>query len=79
MKIPLMDAVTIMLALCAAVASFAVNQTDVANLTRRMEKVEAGDNSTDFAVLKVQVAHLGCDIGNVKRIIRNQPERDCIR
>jgi hypothetical protein len=67
--------VTIAIAAVAAVGSMAVSQYRVGQVEADVKEL-SGD-PLKLALLERDVKALGCEIKNVKRIVRNQPEQDC--
>ena len=77
-RTPLLGAkewVTIAIAATAAVGSMAVSQYRVGQVEERVHTL-SGD-PLKLALLEQDVTALRCDIRNLKRIVRNQPEQDC--
>lgn len=66
---------TVLAGVFIAVGSLAVAQYRVGEVERSVEKLDK--EPLKIAMLEREVGRLRCDIGNVKRLLRNQPENDC--
>ncbi len=58
-----------------AVGSLAVAQYRISEVEETIDRLNS--EPLKIALLEREVGRLRCDIGNVKRIIRNQAEQDC--
>lgn len=62
-------------AMFAVVAASSVALYRIDDMEKRQDKID--DLPVTIAVLKRDVRSLRCETGNIKRLIRNQPENDC--
>lgn len=66
---------SIILGVLIAAGSLAVAQYRVGEIESRLEELKG--EPLKLVILERDVGRMKCEIGNVKRILRNQPEIDC--
>jgi len=75
MKFELKEILAIAIAVVAAAGAFAVAQYRIDSLNSKVEKLE--DQPIRLSILENEVKRTRCDVGNIKRLIKSQPETDC--
>lgn len=75
MKFELKEVLAIAIAVVAAAGAFAVAQYRIDALNTKVEKLE--DQPMRLGILESEVKRTRCDVGNIKRLIKSQPETDC--
>jgi len=75
MTFQLKELIAIIIAIAAAIGSFAVAQYRINDMDDQMRELRG--QPLKLAILDSDVHHLKCEIGNVKRLLKQQPETDC--
>lgn len=75
MKLGVGEWITLGVIAAGLISAFAVMQFQINNHQDAVDKMD--EQSIDLALLKSDVKRMRCEIGNVKRLIKSQPERDC--
>lgn len=74
-KLGIKEYLTIGIALLGVAGTFAVSNYRIGLIETRVTKYE--DDPVRLTLLERDVKALRCDIGNLKRVLKQQPERDC--
>lgn len=75
MKLDLSVVISILVAVAGFAGTLAVSQWRINDLAEEVR--EAKGQPLRLSRVEWEVKQMRCDINNVKRILKNQPERDC--